>query len=127
ATGVADAMDLTASAYAGFKLYEVVPYLMKTAHIRSSGVIFYAESFWNGLGEEERAIVAEVSAEAAAYFNTLMQQDELASLELAQANGGTVLQPETLDAWQEGAQTVWSAFEDTVGGPQVIETVRTTA
>ena len=127
ATGVADAMDLTASAYAGFKLYEVVPYLTRTAHIRSSGVIYFAESFWNSLTEEEGAIVAEVSAEAALYFNTLMQQDEAASLELAQANGGTVLQPEALDAWQEGARTVWTAFEEIVGGPEVIETVRTTA
>ena len=126
-TGVADAMDLTASAYAGFKLYEVVPYVTKTAHIRSSGVIFYAESFWNSLGEEERAMVAKVSAEAAIYFNALMEQDERASLELAQANGGTVIEPGALDAWQEAARTVWSAFEDTVGGPQVIETARTTA
>ncbi|MCF6369094.1 TRAP transporter substrate-binding protein [Rhizobium halophilum] len=127
ATGVADAMDLTASAYAGFKLFEVVPYLTKTAHIRSSGVIFFAESFWNSLTEDERAIVTEVSAEAALYFNALMEQDEAESLELAQANGETVLLPEALSAWQEGARTVWTAFEEIVGGPQVIETVRTTA
>jgi len=124
ATGVADAMDLTASAYAGFKLYEVVPYLTKTAHIRSSGVIFYSQSFWNGLSPEEKAIVSDVSAAAAGYFNRLMQEDEAASLEVARANGGTVLEPEALDRWEEGGRAVWSAFADVVGGAQAIEAVR---
>ena len=126
-TGVADAMDLTASAYAGFKLYEVVPFLTRTAHIRSSGVIFYAESFWRALSEEEKSVVTEVSAAATGHFNQLMQEDEAASLQLAQAHGATVLEPEAQDRWEEGARAVWSAFEDVVGGAKAIEAVRSLA
>lgn len=125
-TGVADAMDLTASAYAGFKLYEVVPYLTRTAHIRSSGVIFYAGSFWDGLGDEEKAVLTEISADAAGYFNGLMQADEAASLEVARTHGGQVLEPEALVEWQKGAQSVWSQFEDVVGGREVIDAIRQT-
>jgi len=121
ATGVADAMDLTISAYAGFKLYEVVPCLTRTAHIRSSGVIFYAASFWDGLADEEKALLRQVSGEAAAYFNDLMAADEAQSLELALSHGGRVVEPEAIDEWRAGAQLVWSDFETGVGGRQVIE------
>ncbi|WP_216279480.1 TRAP transporter substrate-binding protein [Rhodobacter sp. 24-YEA-8] len=47
-TGVVDAMDLTKSAYAGFKLYEVVPHLTETAHIWAAGVIYFSAAFWGG-------------------------------------------------------------------------------
>jgi TRAP-type transport system periplasmic protein len=46
---VADAMDLTKSAYAGFKLYEVVPYLTETAHIWAAGVVYFSAPFWSSL------------------------------------------------------------------------------
>jgi TRAP-type transport system periplasmic protein len=126
ATGVADAMDLTASAYAGFKLYEVVPYLTRTAHIRSSGVIFYAGSFWNGLTDEEKAVLTAVSTDAANYFNGLMQADEAASLEVARAHGGRLLEPDALEEWQKGAQSVWAEFEAVVGGREVIDAIAET-
>jgi TRAP-type C4-dicarboxylate transport system substrate-binding protein len=124
ATGVADAMDLTASAAAGFKLYEVVPFVTRTAHIRSSGVIFYSASFWNTLDDDEKTIVTEVSQEAAGYFNDLMQQDETASFETIRSHGGRVIDPEDLEAWQAGARPIWAAFADVVGGNQVIEAVQ---
>src|SRR5690606_35083786 len=47
-TGVADAMDLTKSAYAGFRLYEVVPHLTETGHIRAAGIVYFSAPFWNG-------------------------------------------------------------------------------
>ena len=124
ATGVADAMDLTTSAYSGFKLYEVVPYLTETAHIRSSGVIFYAASFWKGLSDEEKAVLGKISAEAAVEFNRWMAADESASLDVATSHGALVVQPEEMEEWQKGAEPVWDEFRDVIGGRQVIDTVR---
>lgn len=124
ATGVADAMDLTASAAAGFKLYEVVPFLTRTAHIRSSGVIFYSASSWNTLNDEEKAIVTAVSGEAADYFDGLMEEDEVASLETIRMHGGHVIEPERLEDWQTGAQSVWQEFAEVVGGRAIIDAVR---
>ena len=37
-SGVVDCMDLTKSAYVGFRLHEVVPCLIETGHIWASGV-----------------------------------------------------------------------------------------
>lgn len=126
ASGVADAMDLTKSAYAGFKLYEVVPYMTETAHIRASGVIYYAASFWKGLDEQDKAVLSEVSHQATSYFNGLIVEDEATSLATAKAHGGQVLQPEALDEWRKGARGVWQDFASVVGGMDKITTIERT-
>ncbi|MGF9694432.1 TRAP transporter substrate-binding protein [Rhizobium sp. 0TCS1.26] len=122
-TGIADAMDLTKSAYAGFKLYEVVPSMTETAHIRASGVVYFAASFWNRLEAEEQAVLREVAAEGALYFNQQILEDEARSVEVALAHGGTLLEPEDIEAWQAGAHGVWQDFASVVGGMPRIEAV----
>ncbi|MCY1666496.1 TRAP transporter substrate-binding protein [Rhizobium sp. SL86] len=122
-TGVADAMDLTKSAYAGFKLYEVVPYLTETAHIRAAGVVYFAASFWKGLGAAEQAVLAKAAADGALYFNELIVADETRSMQAAAAKGGKVLQPEAIETWQAGAKAVWQDFAPIVGGMDRIESV----
>ncbi|AMM85789.1 TRAP transporter substrate-binding protein [Martelella sp. AD-3] len=122
-TGVADAMDLTKSAYAGFKLYEVVPCLTETGHIRASGVIYFSEGFWNGLDPETQGLLMEISAEAALYFNALIVEDETAAMQTARENGGEVFQPEDMDAWRAGARGVWAEFAPAVGGMERIEMI----
>lgn len=123
-TGVVDAMDLTKSAYAGFKLYEVVPYLTQTGHIRASGVVFFAASFWQGLPDQDRAVLRQAAEAGAETFNRLIAEDETRSMETARAHGGQVLAPEALEAWQAGARTVWQDVASQVGGMARIETIR---
>ena len=123
-TGVADAMDLTKSAYAGFRLYEVVPYLTETAHIWASGVVYFASEFWAGLSHEEQSVLSEAASEGARYFDELMVADERASMEQAIAGGAEIIQPEDREEWIEAAQGVWSAFADQVGGMERIEAIR---
>lgn len=122
-TGVADAMDLTKSAYAGFKLYEVVPYLTETGHIRAAGVVYFAASFWKGLSAQEQTVLAEAAADGALYFNDLIVADEARSMEMAASKGGKVLQPEAIETWQAGAKAVWRDFAPVVGGMQRIDSV----
>jgi tripartite ATP-independent transporter DctP family solute receptor len=122
-TGVADAMDLTKSAYAGFKLYEVVPFMTETGHIRAAGVVYFADSFWNGLSEEEQTVLREAAGEGASYFNGLIVEDEMRSVEVAKAHGGQVLAPEDVGAWQAGARGVWQDFAGIVGGMDRVEAV----
>ena len=122
-TGVADAMDLTVSAYSGLKLYEVVPFLTRTSHIRSAGVAFYAADFWRGLDEEEHQALSAITAEACDLFNGWMAADEKASLDIAVSQGAQVLEPERPEAWRKPAEAVWEEFSATVGGKEVIDEV----
>lgn len=124
ATGVVDAMDLTKSAYSGFKLYEVVPEVIETGHIWASGAIVFAKPFWNSLTAEEQQVFRDAATEGARHFNALIVADEVASVEPAKAAGARFHTAEDRDQWIAGARTVWAAYADQVGGMEAIESVR---
>lgn len=120
-TGVVDMMDLTKSAYAGFRLYEVVPYLIETAHIWATGAVYLSAGFWNSLADDEKTVFAAAIAEGAGYFDALMEADEVTSMEAAKAAGGRALAPESRDAWANGAEGVWTELAPKVGGIERIK------
>ncbi|WP_449257386.1 TRAP transporter substrate-binding protein [Bosea sp. (in: a-proteobacteria)] len=122
-TGVVDCMDLTKSAYAGFRLYEVVPCLIETGHVWASGVVMVAAPFWKGLAPQDREALAAAAVEGVSYFDGLMLADEEASMAQAAAQGGRVFQPEDSAGWQEGARRVWASFAPQLGGLDRIETI----
>ncbi|WP_457580296.1 TRAP transporter substrate-binding protein [Ensifer canadensis] len=124
ATGVVDGMDLTKSAYAGFKLYEVVPDVIETGHIWASGAIVFARTFWNGLAAEEQDVLRNAAIEGARYFNALIAADEVASVETAKAGGATIHVAEDRAQWIAGARKVWARYADKVGGMEAIEAAR---
>jgi TRAP-type transport system periplasmic protein len=126
-TGVVDCMDLTKSAYVGFKLHEVVPYLVETGHIWAAGVVYVAAPFWTALPAEDKAALAAAAAEGAEYFDGLMVADEEASIAKAAAEGAKVVQPEDRAAWESGARKVWTSFGPKVGGLEKIVGVARTA
>jgi tripartite ATP-independent transporter DctP family solute receptor len=123
-TGVVDAMDLTKSAYAGFRLYEVVPCLTETGHIWASGVVYFSAPFWSGLNDEQGKVFQQAASEGAAYFNELIVADEMRSMAMAAEQGGKVFQPEAREEWVQGALPVWGDMAGTVGGMDLIEAVR---
>ncbi|CAN7455422.1 TRAP transporter substrate-binding protein [Bosea sp. LjRoot237] len=122
-TGVVDCMDLTKSAYVGFKLHEVVPYLIETGHIWASGVVAVSASFWKGLSAEDKAAFSAAAAEGAGYFDELIIADEDASMAKAKAEGGKVVQPEDRPGWEAGARKVWASFAPKFGGLDKIEAI----
>lgn len=126
-TGVVDCMDLTKSAYVGFRLHEVVPCLIETGHIWASGVVMVAAPFWKGLTPQDREALAAAAAEGVTYFDELMRADEDASMAKALAEGGKVFQPEDRPGWQAGARKVWAAFAPKLGGIDRIEMIANSA
>jgi len=126
-TGVVDCMDLTKSAYVGFKLHEVVPYLIETGHIWATGVVAVSASFWKSLSAEEKAAFSAAAAEGAGYFDELIIADEDASMAKAKAEGGKVVQPEDRPGWEAGARKVWASFAPKLGGLEKIEAIASSA
>jgi tripartite ATP-independent transporter DctP family solute receptor len=122
-TGVVDAMDLTKSAYVGFKLHEVVPYLIETGHIWASGVIYVSAPFWKSLSPQDKDALAAAAAEGADYFNDLIVADEAVSMSKAAAEGGKTVPAEDRAGWQAGARKVWASFAPKLGGMERIEAV----
>ncbi len=121
-TGVVDMMDLTPSAYVGFRLHEVVPYLIKTGHISALGVIYISEALFQTLNAEQQQAFLDIGAEMAPYFKQLMAADHAASLAQAQAEGGHIVTVNR-QHWQQAIEPFWAAFADRVGGMAMIERI----
>lgn len=126
-TGVVDCMDLTKSAYVGFKLHEVVPYLIETGHIWATGVVAVSSSLWKGLSAEDKTAFTAAAVEGAGYFDELIVADEDASMAKAKAEGGKVVQPEDRSGWEAGARKVWASFAPKLGGIEKIEAIASSA
>lgn len=126
-SGVVQAMDLTKSAYAGFKLYEVVPCLTETAHIWAVGAIHIGEKVWQSLSEVERNAVSAAGVEAARHFNALIVEDEVRSIEQAIAKGAKILKPANRKDWEKVARPIWDSFAAKVGGAAKIQRIVATA
>lgn len=122
-TGVADAMDLTKSAYAGFKLYEVVPCVVETGHIWASGVVYFSKGFWTSLNPDQQTVFSDAAKEGARYFNRLIAEDETASMEQAKKGGAWIVQPQDRKAWETGARKVWQDYAPVVGGMERVEMI----
>jgi tripartite ATP-independent transporter DctP family solute receptor len=122
-TGVVDCMDLTKSAYVGFRLHEVVPVLIETGHIWASGVVMFASPFWKALAPADREALAAAVTQASAYFDALMREDEDASMAKAVAEGARVVPAEDRAGWQAGARKVWTRFAPELGGIDRIEAI----
>ena len=122
-TGHVDAMDLTISAYAGFRLNEVAPHVTLTGHIRAVGAVIFARSFWDGLDAQRRAVLGRAAAEGAAHFDMLMRDDERRSLEATKAAGATFHPIANRPNWEAPAREVWSAFSGEAGGMERIEAI----
>ena len=115
-TGHVDAMDLTKSAYAGFRLHEVVPHVTETAHIHAAGSVVFSSQFWSLLSREEQEVFTSAAVEGATYFNELMEADERSSVEAVSKEGAIFYAAEDRGAWEKGARGVWDLFADQVGG-----------
>jgi TRAP-type C4-dicarboxylate transport system substrate-binding protein len=120
-TGHVDAMDLTISAYAGFRLHEVAPHVTLTGHIRAVGAALFARAFWNGLDMQKRSVLERAATAGAEHFNALMHADERSSIEAAEAAGAVFHPVADRSPWEAPAQDIWALFAEEAGGAHRIE------
>ncbi|KQT69657.1 MULTISPECIES: TRAP transporter substrate-binding protein [unclassified Aureimonas] len=119
--GVVDCMDLTRPAYASLKLYEVVPVMTETRHIRASGVVAFAGAFWDGLDAAQREVFTEASVLGATAFQTLMDEEDAKATAVIEAAGGSHVEPADRADWERIGRSIWPDFAETVGGMARIE------
>lgn len=121
-TGVVDMMDLTKSAYVGFRLHEVVPYVIETGHIWALGTLFLAEDFFQSLTTEQQQAFLEIGAEAARHFDALMAEDHAASMARAESEGAATVAVDRA-LWQAAIEPLWADFAGQVGGMDRIRAI----
>ena len=121
-TGVVDYMDMTMSGYQALKLYEVVPYFSKTAHIYALGAMYMSLSYWESLTPEQQAAFERAAAEVIPYFNDLAAKEQEASLAKTVSAGASVVDVDAV-VWRKAMAPFWQSYAPKVGGMEKIEAV----
>jgi len=94
-TGVAEGLESSIPGYSGSKLYEVAPFLALTAHTIQVNHVSIAERTWNKLSDEQKAMFAEVAAEASQLGIEMAAKYETELVETLKAEHGvTVTTPD---------------------------------
>jgi len=124
-TGVADFMDMTKSGYDALKLFEVAPYITETGHIWAVGVMYFSNTYFDGLNDAQKQAFQEAADEATAYFNELASAEQQAGLDEAIAGGAQIVETD-LTEWRAAMDTFWLDYADKVGGMERLETIAAT-
>lgn len=101
-TGVIDAQENPLPTINSFKFYEVQKYLILTGHNINFNVIMVNEKFWQGLTDEQRAIITDAVKKGGEYALELTVQSEKDLISNLEASGMTVIKPD-IDAFRTPA------------------------
>ena len=124
-TGVVDFMDMTKSGYDALKLFEVAPNITETGHIWAVGVMYFSNTYYDGLTEPQQMVFQEAAVESTAYFNELAAAEQQRGLDVATEGGATIVKTD-LKEWRAAMDTFWQDYADKVGGMERLQAIADT-
>ncbi|MHA2936990.1 TRAP transporter substrate-binding protein [Vibrio sp. RC27] len=109
-TGVVDAQDHPIGVTLSFKFYEVQKYLSMTQHAYSPLALAMNLEKFNGLSQEQQAIITTVASEAVAMQRQLSIEKEDSMIADLEAQGMKVNRDVDGAAFQAAVKPVWATF-----------------
>jgi TRAP-type C4-dicarboxylate transport system substrate-binding protein len=86
-TNLLDAVDVDLDIVVGLKFHQQAPYLALTNHMAFPGVLLASKKWWDGLSDEDRAIINKVYREAELWGITTQAKAEDTNLEFLKKDG----------------------------------------
>ena len=105
-TGVVDAAEQPIANYASNAFPEVAPYLMLDGHTLGAVQVVITDEAWNGLTEDQQAILMEAGEYASTNNRANSENKENEVLEQLKADGVTVVEVEDKAPWKEACKDV---------------------
>ena len=105
-TGVVDAAEQPIANYSSNAFPEVAPYLMLDGHTLGAVQVVITDEAWNGLTEDQQAILMEAGEYASANNRKNSENKENEVLEQLKADGVTVVEVEDKAPWKEACKDV---------------------
>lgn len=122
--GTVDAGMTGVTAVAARKLYQVMDYLTVTNHADVEFLVLINEKTWQGLADEERAIVTKAARRVEKKLRDTMGQIEAAAFDEVRDKIKIIeLTPEQVKDWQKSTASVIDTFQKAAGplGKQLVE------
>jgi len=117
--GTVDAGMTGVTAVKSRKLYEVMDYTIVTNHAGLEFVVLINEKVWQGLSDEQRAIVSKAARQVEGDLRqkyAKIHEDTLDWIEQDTKMQVIRLSPEQVDAWRKVAQPAWQVYINNAGG-----------
>ena len=105
-TGVVDGAEQPIANYYSNAFPEVAPYLMLDGHTLGAVQVIITDEAWNGLTEDQQAILMEAGEYASANNRANSENKENEVLEQLKADGVTVVEVPDMAPWKEACQAV---------------------
>ena len=109
-TGTVDGAEQPHSGYYSNKYSEVAPNYSLTGHTYSPSIVIMAESAWNQLSDEDKAIIEEAAKETEEWNRTNIEQLDAELLEQIKAEGANVIEIEDKSSFIEATADVVAKY-----------------
>jgi C4-dicarboxylate-binding protein DctP len=115
--GTVDAGMTGVSGVQSRSLWDVMDTITKTNHADIEFVVLINEDFWQGLPEQQKAVIQDTARKAEISVRDEMAAIEARAYDAAKEHGMTVyeLTPEDLEAWKAGAAPVIEQYKKSAG------------
>ncbi|MBV7521264.1 TRAP transporter substrate-binding protein [Ensifer sp. ENS12] len=122
-TGTVDGQENPAANILNAKFYEVQKYMTLTRHQYNPQIVLVSKKFWDGLNDEEKAVLEAAATEARDYQRKVSREADAAALEEIRKTGMEVSEfsPEETQKLRDAVKPVIEKFSAEIGA----ETVQT--
>lgn len=116
-TGTVDGQENPAANILNAKFYEVQKYMTVTRHQYNPQIVLISKKFWDGLNDEEKAVLQSAATEARDYQRKVSRELDAKALEDIKATGMGVseLSPEETQKLRDAVKPVVEKFSAEIG------------
>ncbi len=120
-TGTVDGQENPAANILNAKFYEVQKYMTLTRHQYNPQIVLVSKKFWDGLNDEEKAVLETAATEARDYQRKVSREADAAALEEIRKTGMEVSEfsPEETQKLRDAVKPVIEKFSAEIGAETV--------
>ncbi|MEZ2131652.1 MULTISPECIES: TRAP transporter substrate-binding protein [unclassified Sinorhizobium] len=122
-TGTVDGQENPAANIINAKFYEVQKYMTVTRHQYNPQIVLVSKKFWDGLNDEEKAVLQSAATEARDYQRKVSREQDAKAIEEIKSNGMEVseLSPEETQKLRDAVKPLIDKFSADIGPETVAE------
>ncbi|MDK1377903.1 MULTISPECIES: TRAP transporter substrate-binding protein [unclassified Sinorhizobium] len=116
-TGTVDGQENPAANILNAKFYEVQKYMTLTRHQYNPQIVLISKKFWDGLNDEEKAVLQQAAVEARDFQRKVSREQDAAALEAIRKTGMEVseLSPEETQRLRDAVKPLIDKFSADIG------------
>lgn len=122
-TGTVDGQENPAANIINAKFYEVQKYMTVTRHQYNPQIVLVSKKFWDGLNDEEKAVLQSAATEARDYQRKVSREQDAKAIAEIKSNGMEVseLSPEETQKLRDAVKPLIDKFSADIGPETVAE------